>query len=87
MQHAVLHSYCIWFVQVFYDVLQSHPAAHDSTDQWWEVVVKAGMFGTVQDVKDLRDSLKCVIHTACPSQPHPKAQICAQAQQQPHDLD
>jgi hypothetical protein len=73
-------------VQLFYDILQSDPAAHDSTDQRWEVVVKAGVFGTVQDVKDLRDSLKCVILTACPSKPHSQAQICAQAQQQPHAL-
>lgn len=37
---------------VFYDLLQS------DTLQWWEVVVKAGTYGGVQAVKDLRDSLK-----------------------------
>lgn len=37
---------------VFYDLLQS------DTVQWWEVVVKAGTYGDVQAVKDLRDSLK-----------------------------
>jgi hypothetical protein len=37
---------------VFYDLLQS------DTSQWWEVVVKAGTYGDVQAVKDLRDSLK-----------------------------
>lgn len=40
-------------LQVFYDVLQS-----GTSQQWWEVVVKAGTYGSVQDVKDLRDTLK-----------------------------
>jgi hypothetical protein len=41
-------------MQVFYDVLVQAGAAA----QWWEVVVKVGIYGSVQDVKDLRDSLK-----------------------------
>lgn len=42
-------------LQVFYDVLQAGTEEH-----YWEVVVKVGddAFGSVQAVKDLRDSLK-----------------------------
>lgn len=40
--------------QVFYDVLSGDPL----TPRWQEIIVKVGTYGSVQDVKDLRDTLK-----------------------------
>lgn len=55
---------------VFYDVKSS-----SSDNQWWEVVVKAGTYGSAQDVKNLRAAGQetaaalCLLHDAPASDP------------------
>ncbi|GAB4823002.1 hypothetical protein N2152v2_010048 [Parachlorella kessleri] len=58
---SLRNSVTVASVSVFYDLLCSDSSsvqAPGHCQEWVEVVVKEGLYGSVQDVKDLRDSLK-----------------------------